>query len=176
MSNPGSGPQGGQRGTRPSVKGEANRTTISETAAETIRGGADQARQVASDTASAIGDQFKDLLDDQVDRGADLVAQFANATKRAADELKGPSPQTARLVRGVADRLDDYAETLRDQSIDELMRAASNFTRRQPAVVFGVAAVVGFLALRTFKSASRPGRLTRSEGRLADWERGSDAY
>lgn len=177
MSNPGFDPQGGQRSTRPQSKGETNRKTVPETAAETIRSGAGQARQVASDAASSIGHQVKSLLDDQVDHGADLVARFASATKRAAEELDGASPQAARLVRGVADRLDDYADGLRDQSIDQLMRTASDFTRRQPAVVFGVAALVGFVALRTFKSASlRSERLRRSDEPRASWERRPNAY
>jgi ElaB/YqjD/DUF883 family membrane-anchored ribosome-binding protein len=175
MSNPGFGSQGGQRGSRPQVS-DTNRKTVPETTAETIRSGAGQARQVASDAASSIGDQVKGLLDDQVDHGADLVARFASATKRAAEELDGASPQAARLVRGVADRLDDYADGLRDQSIDQLMRTASDFTRRQPAVVFGVAALVGFFALRTFKSASlRSQRFSRSDGPRASSERRPDA-
>ena len=177
MSNPGFDPQGGQRGTRPQVKGDTNRKTVPETAAETIRSGAGQARQLASDAASSIGDQVKSLLDDQVDHGADFVARFAVATKRAAEELDRASPQAARLVRGVADRLDDYADELRDQSIDQLMKTASDFTRRQPAVVFGVAALVGFFALRTFKSASlRSERLSRSDGPRASREGRPNAY
>ena len=55
-------------------------------------------------------------------------------------------------VRGVADRLDSYASDLRDQSIDQLVGAALTYTRRQPAVVFGLAALAGFFALRTIKS------------------------
>jgi hypothetical protein len=81
------------------------------------------------------------------------------------------------LVRGVADRLDDYADGLRDKSIDQLMKTASDFTRRQPAVVFGVAALVGFFALRTFKSASlRSERLSRDDGPRASREGRPDAY
>jgi predicted RNA-binding Zn ribbon-like protein len=56
---------------------------------------------------------------------------------------------------GVADRLDSYASDLRDQSVDQLVQAASNYTRRQPAVVFGLAALAGFFALRTIKSTPR---------------------
>jgi hypothetical protein len=48
--------------------------------------------------------------------------------------------------------MNGYAEDLRDQSVDQLVRTASAFTRRQPAMVFGLAALAGFLALRTLKS------------------------
>jgi hypothetical protein len=34
-----------------------------------------------------------------------------------------------------------------------MMRSASDFTRRQPALVFGLAAMVGFFMFRTIKTA-----------------------
>jgi hypothetical protein len=55
------------------------------------------------------------------------------------------------------------ADGLRDQSVDELVRAASDYTRRQPAVVFGLAALAGFFALRTFKSATSNQAPTRHQ-------------
>lgn len=106
------------------------------------------------DGAPKLGEHVKTLLTDQVGSGADVMANFATATRKAADELDTGSPQAARFVRGVADRLDDYAGTLRNQSVDDLARAASDYTRRQPALVFGVAALAGFLVVRTFKNAS----------------------
>jgi ElaB/YqjD/DUF883 family membrane-anchored ribosome-binding protein len=104
--------------------------------------------------APNLGDHVKTLLADQVGSGADVMAHFATATRKAADELDTGSPQAARFVRGVADRLEDYAGTLRNQSVDDLARAASDYTRRQPALVFGMAALAGFLVVRTFKNAS----------------------
>lgn len=112
----------------------------------------DSAQRVGSEAASSITGQVKALLDEKVGDGADVVGQLASSVHTAAEDLDQNSPQLASLVRGVADRLDGYATDLRDQSVDELVRAASNYTRRQPAVVFGLAAVVGFFALRTIKS------------------------
>jgi hypothetical protein len=48
--------------------------------------------------------------------------------------------------------MNGYADGLRHQSAEQLMRGASDFTRRQPAVVFGLAALAGFFVLRTLKS------------------------
>jgi len=152
MSNPSSGrPQGGQEnsGARAHAK-----KSLSETTAGAVRGIAGQTKDVAADAAATLGYQVKSALNDQVGHGAEVVGRFANATKRAADELDQESPQVGGLIRGVADRLENYADDLRDQSVDELVQAASNFTRRQPAVVFGLAALAGFFALRTFKNAT----------------------
>ena len=81
-----------------------------------------------------------------------MVGHLAGAAKRAAQELDRDAPQVAGLVRTAAGRLDGYANDLRDQSVEQLFRTASDFTRRQPAMVFGLAALVGFFALRTLKS------------------------
>ncbi len=115
---------------------------------------ASKARQAASDTAATVTEQVKQLLGNQVSGGANLVGRLAGATKRAAQELDRDAPQLAGLVRTAADRIDGYADGLRDQSADQLMRAASDFTKRQPALVFGLAALAGFFAIRTVKSSA----------------------
>jgi len=111
-----------------------------------------KAKQVASDTAATVTGQVKHLLDEKVSGGADLVGHFAGAVKRAAQELDRDAPQLAGLVRTAGDRIDGYADGLRDQSAEQLLRAASDFTRRQPPLVFGLAALAGFFAMRTLKS------------------------
>ena len=116
------------------------------------RSALNKAQEAGSEAASTITGQVKSLLDDKVSDGADIVGHLASSAFCAAEDLDQNSPQLAGLVRGVADRLDSYASDLRDQSIDQLVRAASNYTRRQPAVVFGLAALAGFFALRTIKS------------------------
>jgi hypothetical protein len=113
---------------------------------------ATKARQVAADTTATVTEQVKQILDNQVSSGADLVGHFAGAVKRAAQDLDRDAPALAGLVRTAADQMDGYAEGLREQSADQLMRAASDFTRRQPALVFGLTALVGFFAMRTLKS------------------------
>ena len=136
---------------------------------------ATKAQQAVSDTADTVTEQVKGLLDRQVGRGADMVGHVAGAMRRVAQELDRDAPQLAGLVRTAGDRMDGYAEDLQDQSVEQLMRTASAFTRRQPAMVFGLAALAGFLALRTLKSApssvtsppiqpSHPGRASGSHG------------
>ena len=124
-----------------------------------------KAKQAASETASSITEQVKVLLDEQVGNGANVVGHLADSAKLAAEDLNRNAPQLAGLLQGVAQRLEDYAGDLQDQSVDQLWRSASNYTRRQPAVVFGLAALAGFFALRTFKStpARRPGPLNHNQ-------------
>src|SRR5215475_5730977 len=115
---------------------------------------AGKVKQAASDTAETLTGEVKELLNRQVGGGADMLGHVARSARRAAADLEHDSPQVAGLARSLASQVDRYADGLRDQSIDEIWRTAADFTRRQPALVFGLAALVGFFALRTVKSSS----------------------
>jgi hypothetical protein len=111
-----------------------------------------QASAVATSAVATVTDQVKQLLDRQVHSGADMMGHVAGAVKRVGQELDRDAPQLAEMVRTAAEQMNEYADGLRHQSAEQLMRGASDFTRRQPAVVFGLAALAGFFVLRTLKS------------------------
>jgi ABC-type transporter Mla subunit MlaD len=113
----------------------------------------DKAKQSAFDVAGTVTHQVKGLLDGQVANGAQMIGHLAKSTRRAADELDHDAPQLAGLVRGVAVQIDGVAGHMRDQTVDQLLRTASDFTRRKPALVFGLASLAGFFVLRVLKSA-----------------------
>ena len=122
-------------------------------AASSLAGEAvDQVKQAASSTAATVTGEMKELLNRQVGGGANMLGSVARSAKRAAEDLEGDSPQMAGLVRTFASRVDGYADGLKSQSIDQLWDSTRDFTRRQPALVFGLAALAGFFLLRTIKS------------------------
>ena len=158
-----SGDQNGAKKGTADIPGDAL-TTASRAASDA----AGKASQMASQAATSITDQVKGLLDEQVGNGANLVGHLADSAMLAAEDLHRNAPQLAGLLEGVAHRLENYAGDLHGQSVDELWRSASNYTRRQPAVVFGLAALVGFFALRTLKSTSvRPTAKQSQQGQFA---------
>src|SRR6185503_9387580 len=61
------------------------------------------------------------------------------------------APQLAGFVGTAADAIEDLSGTMRDSTVEDLFQAASQFTRRQPAAVFGMAAVAGFFLFRVLK-------------------------
>jgi hypothetical protein len=111
-----------------------------------------QAKQAASSLAADASQKAKGFLNMQVTAGADLVGHVAESARRAADSLDQNAPQLADLVRGAAERAKDLSRDLHDQTVEGLVRTASDFTRRRPALVFGLASLAGFLAFRVFKS------------------------
>lgn len=111
-----------------------------------------KAKQAASETAATVTSQVKELLDQQIGNGAAIAGQFASSIRTAANDLDQQSPLLAGFVRNFAGRVEHYAEDLQDQTVDQLTRTAADFTRRQPALVFGLAALAGFVMFRTFKN------------------------
>ncbi len=122
-------------------------------ASDAARDAGSKAKQAASDTAFTVSEQVKDLLDRQLGNGVTAAGHFASSIKLAADDLDRESPAMASVVRSFANKVENYADDFQDQTVDHLARSASDFTRRQPALVFGLAALAGFFIFRTMKNA-----------------------
>lgn len=107
-----------------------------------------------SEAKAAVTDHFKVLLDQQISNHIGAVGQIAGSVKRAAADIEDKSPLTSSLVRSLSDKVEQFAETYEDETVEQLIWSASDFTRRQPALVFGIAAFAGFLVFRTIKNAA----------------------
>lgn len=123
---------------------------------EFARQTADSAKKAASDGASGVAGQMREYLDRKVHGSGEMAGHFADSAKRAAGDLEQDAPEIANLVRSFAGRVETYADSLREQSAEDVMHAMSDFTRRQPMLVFGATAAAGFLLFRALKSAPSP--------------------
>ena len=121
---------------------------------DTARDAGEKAKRAAADAASSMSDHMMGLLNDQLGVGAQSANRFASSMRVAADDLNHENPMLADLVRGFAHNVDHYADRLEDHTVEQLAKSASDLTRRQPALMFGLAALAGFFVFRTFKSAS----------------------
>jgi hypothetical protein len=147
-------PHVGPRGSAESTDWTTKTTKDAFSTASSFAGqAAEKVKEAASQTAATVTSEVKQLLDRQVGGGAQMLGSVARSANRAAEDLERDSPQVAGLVRAFASRIDGYANDLRGQSFDQVIKTASDFTRGQPALVFGLAALAGFFALRTFKSS-----------------------
>jgi ElaB/YqjD/DUF883 family membrane-anchored ribosome-binding protein len=131
-----------------------------------------QAKRTASSLASDANQKAKGFLNQQVASGAELAGHVADSARCAADNLDQNAPQLADLVRGAAKKVEEFSRDLQGQTVEDLVRTASDFTRRQPAVVFGLASLAGFLLFRVLKSdapsSSEHGYLRGGDYRSAD--------
>jgi ElaB/YqjD/DUF883 family membrane-anchored ribosome-binding protein len=85
----------------------------------------------------------------QVTAGVDMLNHVADSARIAAENLEQQAPRLAGLVRSVADRAEEFSRDLRGQTVEHLVRTASDFTRKQPALAaLAVAAAVGIALQR----------------------------
>jgi hypothetical protein len=143
-----------------------------------IAGAAERVREEASSAARSLASEARDKiwskLDEQVGSGADLIGDVAGSVRTAANELERNSPRLASFARSAADTIDAYADSMRDRSVDELLRAGTKFARKQPALVFGAAALAGFALYRVFTADMNNGSGSRRRARAAGADTGMD--
>jgi hypothetical protein len=129
--------------------------------------------QSAKSVAQEIGDMVegasseattraKHVLKQQLTDGGDMVAHIARSTRAASDQLSSEIPQLGSLIKRAAGGMETIARGMRERSIEELAQTAADFGRRQPAVLFGVTAVLGYLAFRIANEGIKEGSDTSS--------------
>lgn len=131
------------------VVGEAV-SRVSQAAGEVI----EQAKSKGGSIATAAAGTAKDILGQRIAAGGEWVGYLAESTKCAADNLQDKSPEIAGLVRQAGESIETLSSELRSRSVDELAQTASDFARRRPEVVFGVSALLAFVAYRVFAGAA----------------------
>lgn len=115
---------------------------------DTISDLGDAAKQAAGTLVSAATEKLKDVVNQQVDAGADLVGHVGASVRAAGEHLHTNAPYLARFAFSAAQTIERSADQLRGQSIEGLARTTAKFARQRPEIVFGAAAVGGFLLFR----------------------------
>lgn len=115
------------------------------------------AQRLASDAAA----KAQSAVEEQKSLGAQYVASVAGALHRAAGEVGQELPFAAKYLHQTAEQIESAAQTVRERDMRELVGEVENFARRQPALFFGGAMLLGFAALRFLKSAPEGGSATK---------------
>ena len=115
--------------------------------ADAAGGIAEQAGGIAERKASTTMTQIGDTLD-----------QLARAVRDAGDGVRTDQPQIAGIADVGAEQVERASQYLREHDAREVMEAAQDVARRQPAVVIGAGLALGVLVGRALKSAGAPGR------------------
>ncbi len=125
--------------------------------ADTAQRAGDQVSEAVSSLGSEAQHRFQGYMDQQVVAGADLAGRIAGAINAAADELGRTSPALGSAVRGAGERVQNLSRQFRDKSADEIVADTRDLVRRKPALVFGVAAALGFVAYRVLNAGMTQG-------------------
>jgi hypothetical protein len=97
------------------------------------------------------------------------LGSLAGAVRGMTQPLRdGGQGQMADYVNKAADGIERWASQLRQQDLEDAVRAVEQFARRQPAMFLGVAFGAGLIAARFLKSSSPSGQRVRQYGRDFD--------
>lgn len=148
---------------------------------DALKGRAGDFVDAAKGVASQAADKLKELVDDQKTAGADYVHGVADAMRRAAREFEREVPIAATYMRKAADQVENVSQSIKNGDIEDLIRTAQTFARRQPTAFFGIAALAGFGIVRFLKSSSAGGGSnadfsSSSSGNQQQMRRGSVRY
>ena len=127
---------------------------IAETSTETIKGQASDLIDAAKDVASQATDKLKDAVNDRKSSGAEYVGSLANTMRRAAREFDTDLPLAGTYIRKAASQIEGVSDHIRNGNLNDVVRNAQNFARRQQTAFLGLAVLAGFGAVRFLKSSS----------------------
>jgi len=131
-------------------------TSVSGTESQSA---AEQAKERVQEVAEQAKGQTREQLRSQIaDRSTQLGEQLssaAQAVRRASAQLREEgNERSAGMVDAVADRGQRVGGYLRDSDGEQLLPDIEEFARKQPWLMVGGCALVGFLGARFMKASS----------------------
>lgn len=122
----------------------------------TDEGTVDRARRFASETRLKATEKTRERLAVQKSRAAESLGIVAESLRSSGDRLRERHEDgVSRMFSSVADQIERFADTLEGRDVNEMLREAERFARRQPAVFLGGAFAIGLMAARFFKASER---------------------
>ena len=115
---------------------------------------AGQARAAAAEAADRTKARVTDYAEQQKGAAAEQIVKLSQATHVAADHLNEASPTMARYAHDLAGGIDRFAGVVRERSIGDLVRQASEYARREPAVFVAGTVFAGFVMARFLRSSA----------------------
>ena len=119
---------------------------------ETAKQEADEIQAATKEILHDATDRVKSVVSEQKTAGADYLDTVARAIQRAAGEFEPDVPQVAQYIRRAGSQLGSVADAVRQRDMRELVTEVEDLARRQPALFFGSAVILGFAAVRFLKS------------------------
>ena len=130
---------------------------LAETSTDKIKGQASDLADAAKDVASQATDKLKEAVNDRKASGAEYVGSLADTMRRAAREFDTDLPIAGTYIRKAASQVEGVSDQIRHGNLNDLVKNAQSFARRQPSAFLGLAVLAGFGAVRFLKSSSEAG-------------------
>lgn len=127
---------------------------LAESSTDALKDHASEFVDAAKDVASQATDKFKEAVNDRKSSGAEYVGNLADTMRRAAREFEADLPIAATYIRKAASQMVGVSDNIRTGNLNDVVRNAQSFARRQPTAFLGIAVLAGFGVVRFLKSSS----------------------
>ncbi|MFD1787203.1 hypothetical protein ACFSC3_06440 [Sphingomonas floccifaciens] len=118
-----------------------------------LRGATQLVKDEAGKLTGQAGDRLRAFADDGKSRATGALDELAKTIEDAAATIDDKvGPQFGGYARSASGAVVNFADTLRDKDIDDLLDDAREFVRKSPGVAIGAAAAVGFVLARLVQS------------------------
>jgi len=115
----------------------------------------DRVQEVAEQAKGQTRQQLRSQIDTRSTEAGEQLVMSASAFRRTAEQLRQEgNERAASMVEAVADRGDRFGAYLTRADGDAILGDVEDFARRQPWLMVGAGAVVGFAAARFLKASS----------------------
>lgn len=120
----------------------------------TVQQSAEHMKEEARSAAEAQKERALRMASEQKSRAIGKVNALADALKASGEQLRQKQEgQMADYVERASDKLNSYAEMLRDRDIQDMLHEARRMARRNPSLFLGGAFALGFALTRFLKSS-----------------------
>ena len=126
---------------------------VTDSLARTVKEQASTLGTTARNLSGEATAKIEDAANRQKSAGASYIGSIAQAVDRAAGEFN-EIPQAASYMRHASGQIQGFADAIDGRDLRELAGEVQEFARQQPTLFFGGAVIIGFAALRFFKSAA----------------------
>ena len=141
-------------------KGKAKE--LAESSTDALKGHASDLVDAAKDVAGQATDKLKDAVNDRKSASAEYVGSLADTMRRAAKEFDTDLPMAGSYMRKAAAQVENVSDSIKAGNLNDLVRNAQSFARRQPTAFLGIAVLAGFGVVRFLKSsAEEPSKSTQ---------------
>jgi hypothetical protein len=130
-------------------------------AAEAAKGAAGELAGAAKEAALS---QARGFLDSNRHAAASQIGAMARALRNASSELEERQEPFARAASRAADNIERFSHALDSRDLTDALHAAQDYARRQPALFFGGAFLLGLAAARFLKASGERARPYRAYG------------
>jgi hypothetical protein len=117
---------------------------------------AGDAREAGANVAQDLRASAEEATARGQQQAADRVDDLAQSLRRSADSMQDQPEWLSGLVARGATELSNFADVLRGNDLEGLLRHAGRFAREQPGLFTGASMALGFAVARFAKVSAQP--------------------